>query len=147
MLFQELNSPSLWDSARQTNPLQERLNRLFSNVPQTRLTEFPPINIWASDEKAVVVAEVPGIDPDNIDVQVVNQTVTLKTDRAPDQLTEGQAWHRQERGYGQFTRALELPFAIDSEKVKASFSQGVLRVELPRAAADLPKKISVQTLS
>jgi HSP20 family protein len=144
MLFQQLASPSLWDSARQMNLLQERLNRLFSNLPETRQTEFPPINVWASEEKAVVVAEVPGIDPDHIDVQVVNQTLTLKTDRAPDQLKDGQTWHRQERGYGQFTRSLDLPFAIDAEKVKASFSQGMLRIELPRATADLPKKISVQ---
>ncbi|MBX9722860.1 MAG: Hsp20/alpha crystallin family protein, partial [Candidatus Obscuribacterales bacterium] len=48
------------------------------------------------------------------------------------------------RGYGQFARSLELPFAIDAEMVQASFSHGVLRIELPRAAVDLPKKISIQ---
>lgn len=144
MLFQELASPSFWDSIGQVNLLQNRLNRLFSNMAETRQTEFPPINVWASQDKAVVVAEVPGIDPDDIDVQVVNQTLTLKTKREPDKLTEGQTWHRQERGYGQFSRSLELPYAIDSDKVQASFSHGMLKIELPRAAADLPKKISIQ---
>ncbi|HEY9757631.1 MAG TPA: Hsp20/alpha crystallin family protein [Oculatellaceae cyanobacterium] len=145
MLFQETTtSPSQWDSLGQMNLLQQRLNRLFSSIPETRQADFPPVNVWASEDKALVVAEVPGIDPDNIDVQVVNQTLTLKTKRHPEQLAEGQAWHRRERGYGEFSRSLELPFTIEPEKVKASFSQGMLRVELPRAAADLPKKITVQ---
>ncbi len=142
MLIQELASPSLWDSPNM-NLLQERLNRLFSTLPETRQTEFPPINVWASEEKAVVVAEVPGIDPDNIDLQIVNNTLTLKTKREPDQMNDGQTWHRQERGYGQFMRSLELPYAIDAERVQASFSHGVLRIELFRAAVDLPKKISI----
>lgn len=144
MFLQELALPSLWDSARQLNLLQNRLNRLFSSLPETRQTEFPPVNVWASGEKAVVIAEVPGIDPDNIDVQITNQTVTLKTKREPDQLKDGQTWHRQERGYGQFTRSLELPFAIESDNIQAAYRDGVLRIELPRAKADLPKKITVK---
>lgn len=143
MLFQELASPSLWDSARNMNLLQERLNRLLSVLPETRQTEFPPINVWASEEKALVVAEVPGIDPDNIDLQIINNTLTLKTKREQDKSEPGQTWHRQERGYGQFSRSLELPYAIDAEKVQASFSHGVLRIELRRATVDLPKKISI----
>lgn len=144
MLFQELSSPSLWDSVGQMNMLQQRLNRLLSSMPETRPTEFPPINVWASEDKAVVIAEVPGIAPEDLDVQIINQTLTLTTKREPDKLTEGQTWHRQERGYGQFTRSLELPYAVDSDKAQASFSQGMLKIDLPRAAADLPKKISIQ---
>lgn len=144
MLFHELATPSFWDSIGQMNQLQQRLNRLFSNMAENRQIEFPPINVWASQDKAVVVAEVPGIDPDEIDIQVVNQTLTMKTKREPDTLAGGQTWHRKERGYGQFSRSLELPYSIDSEKVQASFSQGMLKIELPRAAADLPKKISIQ---
>jgi HSP20 family protein len=144
MLFQELSSPSLWDSLGQINMLQQRLNRLLSNMPETRPTEFPPINVFASEDKAVVIAEVPGISQEDLDVQIINQTLTLKTKREPDKLAEGQTWHRQERGYGQFTRSLELPYAVDADKVHASFSQGMLKIELPRAAADLPKKISIQ---
>ena len=144
MLFQDIASPSFWDSVRQMNQLQQRLNRLFSNMAENRQMEFPPINVWASQDKTVVVAEVPGISPDDIDVQVVNQTLTLKTKRESDTSVEDQTWHRKERGYGQFSRSLELPYPIDSEKVHASFSQGILKIELPRAATDLPKKISIQ---
>lgn len=144
MLFQELASPSLWDSVGQMNMLQQQLNKLLSSMPETRPTEFPPVNVWASEDKAVVIAEVPGIATDDLDVQAINQTLTLKTKRKAEKLTEGQTWHRRERGYGQFTRTLELPYAVDADKVQASFSQGMLKIELPRAAADLPKKISIQ---
>lgn len=141
MFFQELASP--FDSVTQMNILQDRLSRLVNNVQDGRKNEFPPINIWASEEKIVVVAEVPGINAEDIDLQVCNQTMTLKTKRDLANPEEGQSFHRRERGYGQFTRSIELPYAIDSEKVEASLSSGMLRIELTRAAADLPKKITV----
>lgn len=141
MFFQELASP--FDSVTQMNILQDRLSRLVNNIQDGRKNEFPPINIWASEEKIVVVAEVPGINAEDIDLQVLNQTMTLKTKRDFANPEEGQSFHRRERGYGQFTRSIELPYAIDSEKVEASLSNGMLRIELTRAAADLPKKITV----
>lgn len=141
MFFQELASP--FDSVTQMNILQDRLNRLVNNIQDGRKSEFPPINVWASEEKIVVVAEVPGIDAEDIDLQVCNQTMTLKTKRDLINPEEGQSFHRRERGHGQFTRSIELPYAIDAEKVEASLSNGMLRIELTRAAADLPKKITV----
>lgn len=141
MFFQELASP--FDSAAQMNILQERMRRLADSMQGARKNEFPPINVWASEEKIVVVAEVPGIDAADIDLQVCNQTVTLKTKRDLAEPQEGQIYHRRERGHGEFTRSIELPYAIDVEKVDASFSNGMLRVEFTRAASDLPKKITV----
>jgi len=141
MFFQDLASP--FDSVTQMNILQERLNRLVNNMQEGRNTEFPPINIWASEQSIVVVAEVPGIDPSDIDLQIFNQTMTLKTKREVDEPADGQTFHRRERGHGQFTRSIELPYAIDAEKVNASFTNGMLRIEFTRAAVDLPKKIAV----
>jgi len=141
MFFQELASP--FDRATQMNILQERLSRLVNHMPENRNTDFPPINVWASEKNIVVVGEVHGINPDDIDLQVCNQTLTLKTKRELNEAQEGQTLHRRERGHGQFTRSIELPYAIDAEKVNASFSNGVLRIEFTRAAADLPKKITV----
>jgi len=142
MFFQDLASP--FNSVTQMNILQERLNRLVNTVPEGRKTEFPPLNIWASEKSIVIVAEVPGIDPANIDLQVCNQILTLKTKRLSDEAVEGQAFHRRERGHGEFTRSVELPYAVDTEKVNATFSNGILNIELSRAAIDVPKKITVQ---
>jgi len=143
MLFQELVSRFPQDSDMQMNLLQERLNRLFSSLPEPKEVDNPPINVWASEQNVVVIAEVPGIEPQNIDVQVVNNTLTLKSKREPDQLEEGQTWHRRERTYGPFARSIELPYAIDAEKCQASFNHGLLKIDLPRAAIDLPRKISI----
>ncbi len=143
MLFQELVSPSFFDS-RQMNVLQNRLNNLLSSVA-ARDTEFPLLNTYISEDKALVVAEIPGIELEDIDLQVVNKTLTINTQRNKLDVAEGTHWYRRERAYGQFSRAIELPFAIDVDNVQASCTQGVLKIELPRAQADLPKKISIQS--
>ncbi|QQR58942.1 MAG: Hsp20/alpha crystallin family protein [Candidatus Melainabacteria bacterium] len=143
MLFQELVSPSFFDS-RQMNVLQNRLNNLLSSVA-ARDTEFPLLNTYISEDKALVVAEIPGVDLDDIDLQVVNKTLTINTQRNKEDVSEGTHWYRRERAYGQFSRVIELPFAIDVDSVLASCTQGVLKIELPRAQADLPKKISIQS--
>jgi HSP20 family protein len=141
MLFQNLASP--FDSVSQMGILQERVNRLIDQMQEGRKTEFPPINVWAADQQIVVVAELPGVDADDIDLQICNQTMTLKTKRKFDEPLEGQTIHRQERGRGQFIRSVELPYAIDSDKVSSSLASGILKVVFSRAAVDLPKKITV----
>jgi len=143
MLFQELVSPSFFDS-RRMNMMQNRLNNLLSNAA-TQEPEFPLLNTYISEEKAFVVAEIPGVNIEDIDLQVVNRTLTLKTERKPEEISEDSRWYRRERACGQFTRVLEMPFAIDAEEVKATCNEGILKIELPRAQADLPRKISVQS--
>jgi HSP20 family protein len=142
MFLHELASP--FDSVTQMNILQDRLKRLVNRVQESSRTEFPPINVWASEKNIVVVAEVPGIDPEDIDLQICNQAMTLTTKRVSDEYKEGQTVHRRERGHGHFSRSVELPYAVDAERVNASYTNGMLRIEFARAAADLPKKITVQ---
>lgn len=143
MLFQELVSPSFFDS-RQMNILHNRLNNLLTSVA-AHDSEFPLLNTYIGEDKALVVAEIPGVDIEDIDLQVVNKTLTLKTQRSQEELSEDSHWYRRERAQGQFTRVIELPFVIDADEVKATCNQGILKIELPRAQADLPKKISIQT--
>ncbi len=143
MLFQELVSPSFFDS-RQMNILHNRLNNLLTSVA-AQDSEFPLLNTYIGEDKALVVAEIPGVDIEDIDLQVVNKTLTLKTQRSQEELSEDSHWYRRERAQGQFTRVIELPFVIDADEVKATCNQGILKIELPRAQADLPKKISIQT--
>ncbi|MBS1955256.1 MAG: Hsp20/alpha crystallin family protein [Cyanobacteria bacterium SZAS-4] len=142
MFFQNLASPD--SSLARVNLLQERLNRLINDKQETNSTEFPPVNIWASEKNIVITAEVPGIDPADIDLQICNQVLTLKTKRLANEQIDDHAVLRRERGHGEFARSIELPYAVDSENVGASVSKGMLTVELSRAAVDLPKKITVQ---
>jgi HSP20 family protein len=64
--------------------------------------------------------------------------------RVPEELKEGEKYHRRERGYGRFTRTFQLPFHVEANNVEAVFEKGILQISLPRAEADKPRKISVK---
>jgi len=107
--------------------------------------EFPLVNVWASGEEAIVTTEIPGVDPQSIDISVTGKTLTIRGSRDPEELRDGESYHRRERWTGQFTKTIEMPFAIEAGTVEAKFSKGVLRIIAPRAEAEKPKKISVKS--
>jgi HSP20 family protein len=91
----------------------------------------------------MVTAELPGVTVEDINISVTGDTLTLTGTRQRAEMAEGNTYHRQERGYGQFSRSLQLPFRIDANGVEATFRNGVLSITLPRAEEDKPKKINV----
>ena len=107
-------------------------------------TDYPLINVWANAEQAILCAEVPGVEPDALDISVHQDTVTLRGTREPEPLSEGDVVHRAERTAGAFARSFTLPFHVDPDGVKASFKHGVLTLELPRPESERPKRIKVQ---
>ena len=137
--------PSVW---REMDQLQREMNRLFDNYYPDRIQRaqgYPAMNVWTSDEGLQITAEVPGVSPEDIDISVVGETLTLSGTRKLGELKEGTRYHRQERGYGDFTRSLQLPFPVDVNKVEATFQNGILNIEMPRAEEDKPKKIVVKS--
>jgi HSP20 family protein len=129
--------------------LQREMNRLFDNYGGQRsrvAPGYPAVNAWTNPDGAVVTAELPGVDPESIDINIVGETLTLSGQREPEQLPEGARYHRQERGHGRFVRTVQLPFQVEAERVGAKFEKGVLEITLPRAEADKPKKIKVTTV-
>jgi HSP20 family protein len=135
--------PNVW---REMDKLQGEMNRLFDSTFSRRYRNapsFPAVNVWANEDGLVITAEVPGINTDDIDIVVVGETMTISGTRAWDELNENTKYHRQERGHGDFTRTVKLPFLVDSDKVDASFVDGVLNITLPRKDEDKPKKITV----
>ncbi len=144
MLFQKLTDNDLFGSVRDMQRLQNSLNRLLSDrIPVEASAEFPPLNVWTSENGVIVRAEIPGVAPEDVDISLVNDTLTLRGSRNPDELKEGESRHRQERGYGLFTRSLQLPFGVEADHVQARFSNGVLQITLPRSEAEKPRRISV----
>ena len=144
-MYRRYRVPRVW---REINRMQRDMDRLFeSSVPAyvRRAASFPPLNIWSNEDEMVLSAEVPGINPDDIDISVVGETLTLSGERSPDVLEEGARYHRQERGAGNFSRTVQLPFPVDVDGVKAVFTNGVLKVTLPRTEADKPRKIAVKS--
>jgi len=145
MMYRRYPVPSSW---REVNRLQREMNRLFEDYYPSRVRRapaFPALNVWTNEDGLNITAEVPGVHPEDIDISVVGDTLTLSGERRPDELKEGARYHRQERGYGSFSRSLQLPYMVDVRKVNATFRNGVLNIELPRAEQDKPRKISVKS--
>lgn len=140
------NSLAPW---REMERWQQEMNRLFSGVfsPTNDHTRpgYPALNILTNQDGAVVTAELPGINLDDIDISIVGDLLTLTGNRQPDQLPEGARYHRQERGYGRFSRIIRLPFQVEVDRVEAVFKNGVLHISLPRPEADKPRKITVKS--
>jgi len=133
---------------REMNRLQREIERLFDDYSPSRLRRapgYPAMNVWTSENGLMVTAEVPGVKAEDMDINIVGETLTLSGDRQTEELTEGSRYHRQERGYGRFNRSIQLPFPVDVSKVEANFKDGVLVITLPRAEEDKPKKIVVKS--
>ncbi len=120
------------------------VREVFSRPQRQRESAYPALNIWTNADEAVVLAEVPGVDPSAFDITVVGKSLTMRAERPQVELKEGEKFLRQERGFGAFSRTVELPFAVDSNKVDAQYKLGVLKVRLPRAEQDKPRKITIR---
>lgn len=132
--------PDLFGEMRRT---QEEMNRLFGGLRLATRTEFPPVCVWASADGAIVTAHVPGVNPDQLDITVHENTATLRGRRDLEDMGPDVTVLRQERPHGAFVRTIVLPFRVDPDKVSARFDRGVLMLELPRPEADKPRHIKV----
>jgi HSP20 family protein len=133
----------------QLQHFQQELNRVFDRwgrdgARALGLTAFPPVNVWEDQEGVYVEAELPGFELKELEVLVTGgNQLTIKGARKLPSLGKG-VWHRQERGYGNFDRAVTLPFVVDPEKVEARLENGVLLVKLPKHESARPRKINVK---
>lgn len=123
----------------------ERMRPSLARASTPSSADFPLVNVWASAELATITSEIPGIDPKAIDVSIVDNIVTLRGSRQPEEVGTDDQYHRKERWSGHFSKTVQLPFAIEVNKVDAKFEKGVLTVSLPRAEADKPRKITIRS--
>lgn len=128
------------------NRLRREMNRLFeSSTPSAGAAAgYPAMNVWLSKDGAIVNAELPGIEPDDIEISVVGDTLTLSGCHTVEPSQEGESYHRRERSCGRFSRSFQLPFQVNPDGVEATFENGVLDIDLPRTEEDKPKKIEVK---
>ena len=104
---------------------------------------FPPLNVGEDAENVYVCAEVPGVKPEDMDVSVHGNTLTLRGERKPEAL-ENVNYHRRERTAGTFHKAVTLPAEINADGVRADCRDGVLKLTLPKAEHAKPRRISVK---
>lgn len=124
--------------------MQNQFNRMFDDWGTWSSETYPRINMMSYEAKAIVRAELPGVDPQGVEVSVVGDELTLSGKREQEPLPDGAVLFKQERTYGAFSRTLQLPFSADPQKVQAAFKNGMLTIVLPRAEADKPHRIRIE---
>ncbi len=134
-----------WDPLREMERFERNLGNLVTGYPRPRIVKFPPVNVDTCENDVVITSEIPGINPDEIDLIVTGDTLTIKGKRPELALKEGQVWQRRERTGGEFYRMIQLPFTVDNAKVEAAYARGILKITLPRLESEKPKKITVKT--
>jgi len=146
-----------WEPFRDLVSLQERMNRLFDESYRSRAgagagqdddwalggSWAPSVDIYEHEGNIVLKAEIPGVEPKDVDIRVENNTLTLRGERKLDQQIKRDNYHRVERSYGVFTRSFTLPNVVDQEKIKAEYTDGVLKLTLPKREEAKPKQISI----
>jgi HSP20 family protein len=140
MLFYD---PFGFNARGEMSRLQRQMNQLFREASQPVTSRFPAVNIWTNKDAAVVTAELPGYDPKELDLSVVEKTLTISGKRNPSE-KESMTAHRRERTINEFERTITLPFTVEADKINAKFENGILKVEMPRSEADKPKRIQVK---
>ncbi len=132
---------------------QERFNQLFNEAfgrafgdlqEVTPRTWAPAVDIYETDENLVLQAELPGINPDDVDIRIEDNTLYLKGERKFEKEVKEGNLHRVERSYGTFTRSFTLPGSINVDKVKAEYKNGILTLTMPKREEAKPKTIKIQ---
>jgi HSP20 family protein len=117
-----------------------RAGRFFGRSDGSR----PPVNVYQNDEGLTVTAELPGVKGDVLSVETEGDILRISARREAPEGVEDRSYHRSERTFGDLSRELRLPAGLDTEKIEASLTDGVLTVRLPRAESAKPRKIAVK---
>ena len=141
-----------WDPYREVLTLQNRLNSLFQdygrghgeNDSVSTAAFVPRVDVYEDEHKIVLKLEVPGLKQEDLNIQIENNSLTVKGERKFEKEEKEENFHRIERRYGSFFRSFTVPNTVNSEAVKASYDAGVLRIELEKRAEAKPKQIKVQ---
>ncbi len=142
-----------WRSRGEMDRLRGEVDRMFEDFftrfpfPRARAGEewLPPVDIAETDKEVVVQAELPGMNAKDIDISINGRVLHIRGERKQERVEKDKNYHRIERKYGSFARSFELPADVDTDKVEASYKDGVLKLHLPKAKEQSVKKIEVRT--
>src|SRR5258707_9033278 len=131
------------------DPFRELAN-FFENFAEgsgkeqlTAGTFVPPVDVYEDEHNLVLKLEVPGVNEEDLNVSVENDTLTVQGERKFEKAEKEENFHRIERRYGSFTRTFKLPNTVDAEKVDASYEKGILKITLAKRAEAKPRQIKV----
>ena len=106
---------------------------------------FPALNVWTSEDGAIASVRLPGVNTDDLDISIKDDRVTIAGSHSPENGQNEPNYLRRELRYGNFSRTFQLPFSVGADKVEATYENGILKIYLPQAEADKPRKIAVKS--
>lgn len=139
-----------WDPVREIFDLHNEMNRVFDSFlarpsgHSLARVWAPVVDLYETKDEVVVTAKLPGVKEKEINVSIVGEVLTIKGEQKEEQETKDERYHRVERFYGAFERQIPLPVPVETEKVKATYKDGVLAIHLPKAETIKPKAIKVE---
>lgn len=140
-----------WDPFAELATLRQAVDRMFDEGGRPwRFANgggsegYFPVDLLETNDDVIVKASLPGVKPEDIDISVTGQLLTLKGESREDVEERVENYYRRERRHGTFVRQLTLPAEVESDKAQATFEDGVLRLSLPKADTARPKTIKVQ---
>jgi HSP20 family protein len=141
-----------WDPYRDLSSFADRFNRAFgAPIGRERDEEMslgawmPPVDISEDQDKIRLTAELPGFREDQVSIQMEGGVLTIRGERKFEDEKQGRNFHRVERSYGQFLRSFTLPNNVDREKIRATFSDGILDIEIPKSEEARPRQIKISS--
>jgi len=137
--------PRLYDPLRTLSVMENRMDDLFGNIMNISpvFHRNPSMDVSETDKKITVKAELPGMDPKDIQLTVEDHHLTLKGEKKAEKKTDHEEEHWSECYYGAFSRTFHLPETVDTKKIKAKMKNGLLEITLPKQPKNKPKKITV----
>lgn len=141
-----------WDPFRELEEMRRNMDRWFEEsfgrLPRLAGWEGMgltfPIDMYETDDSLVVKASLPGVDPDEVDISVTGDSLTIKGEHKAHEEIKRENYHRQELRYGAFARTVALPMRVQSDRAEATFENGILSINLPKAEEVKAKTIKIQ---
>jgi len=143
---------ALWRPFRELERMRREMDRLwdsfFEERPRKKGEEIgewmPAIDLSETNNDIIMKAELPGIDPKDIDISLTNDVLTIKGEKKQEKEEKEEDYHLIERSYGSFIRSIRLPKDVQSDKISASYKNGILKVILPKSEEAKKKEIKIK---
>jgi HSP20 family protein len=140
-----------WEPVRELGTIQNEMNRLFNSFFDTPTPGngqalrrwIPPMDLVETETDFVLKADLPGLSESDVNIELEDNVLTISGERKAEHEERTAGYYRVERSFGSFRRALTLPEGVDPESVKATFTNGVLEVTVPKPARQVPRKVQI----
>lgn len=134
-----------WDPFREMMNVQDQLNRAFGSfLGERRSSWLPSVDVYDGKEEVVLKADLPGVTPADVAVELDENVLTIRGERKSDHRPDEERFYRVERPTGSFERSIALPTGVLADRIEASFEDGILTVRVPKAEEVKPKRIQVE---